>query len=449
MNAHTTDADWSHLPEHHHKAISHEMRTYFETGNCFQINQDIASINPTFLDPISGQWAVSPFVHPFEEYLHLKEFPIEKDFLSSCKKALENQIRSCREWLQEATLSFHLGDSLDLCYRGTWAKSFDIVDCTSLPDKLGLANILNAAKLPLVDDNQAIILTRSSPWQENSSVIRYESTKDFVEESLCAPIEMIPSLYGVTLVNPVRLGTAQPLKGKFRNSIRLVWRNSYGYKNICVNLSGAIEQYFEDLQSRCFGTCETLNAELSETFSPLAYCFLTSSFLSRVELSETHRLAIAQPALSPNLQLAWNTLQAWMDGSEVLQVKIQFTNLTISNDDGRLLRLVLNVNDSGIHFIQNFTFQRESCSNFSVAFMLLKEHPLDIENTVAYLESTATSNRVTSFSSMKDWSFSISDFPMPFKAKEVSDTSLLTCQEFSEFYVVDLPGIKQEGMQII
>jgi hypothetical protein len=419
-----------------------EMRIYFETGNCSQDKEIMICINPTLLEPATGHWTLISSVSPFEMYLNLKQLPAQGNFLESCKKALCNQVMSYQKWITEATLTFHIGDALELCYRKTWTEPFNIVDFSKLPNHVGLANILNAAHLVLADDPHAIILTQSSPWRENSAVSRYDSSKEFVEASLCTSIQMIPSLYGFVLVNHVHLGNTLPLKTSWRSSVRLQWKRSQNFTNMRLENSGAISDFFEALQTKIFSELEVPQSNPIElSFTPLTYCYLVSSFTFRVDLLETHRESLEQPAsLHPSSQLSWNTLQSWMNGGKILCLKII---LKLTNREAKGLRLILaNQNDKCFHFIDNFGLSRDGC-NIIASFMLLEDHRLDVENTIAYLISGNAS--VSSTCPLTDASTTVLDVSAPFPRK-TNSAAFLTCIDFEGFYHVDLPGINQEGI---
>lgn len=415
-----------------------EMRIYFETGNCFPDKEKMICVNPTLLEPETGHWALISSVSPFEIYFNLKQLPAQGDFLDSCKRGLCNQVKSYQKWIQESTLNFHIGDPLELCYRRTWTEPFNIVDCSKLPCQIGLANILNAGRLVLADDPHAVLLTESSPWRENTADIRYDSSKEFVEESLGTSIQMIPSLFGLVLINHVLLGNTLPLKTSWRSSVHLYWKHCPNFTNMRIENTGAISDFFEALQTKIFSELEVSKSNIFDSsFTPLTYCYLVSSFTARVDLLETSRESLEQPSLHPSLQLAWKTLHLWMNGGTILQLKIILK--PTSKEDGGLRLILANQNDK--HFIDNFGLRRDAC-DIIVSFMLLEDHRLDLENTIAYLISGNA--HVTSSCSLADASTTILDVSAPFTRKADS-TAFLTCQEFEGFYHVDLPGIKQEG----
>lgn len=423
-----------------------EIRIYFETGNCCE-SQDIkACINPTFLNPKTGRWALDSSVSPFETYFNLKQLPhhdFENDFLNSCKRGLYNQVKNFQKWLSNATLSLNIGDPLELCYCKTWTELFNIVDCSKLPDHVGLANILNAARLALVDDPHAVLLTHSSPWRDNTTGVRYDSAKEFIEESLCSSVQMIPTLYGLMLINHVHLGNPLPLRTSWRPSVRLQWTHSPSFKNMHIESGGAIGDFFETIQAKYLCNFESEKPKICESsFTLLAYCYLVSSFIARVELVETHREGLEHPPLPPSLQLAWNTLLAWMKGSRVLHMKI---NLLLTNKEDGPLRLVLATqNDATVQYIDNFGLSCDGC-DIAVSFMLLENHNLDLETTALYLTSGIAQTTISSSCFLADASSTLFHFPPPFRPKDNS-SAFLTCLEFEDFYHVDLPGIAQDDI---
>jgi hypothetical protein len=417
-----------------------EMRIYFETGNCCQDKEKMICINPTLLEPGTGSWALISSVSPFEIYFNLKQLPAQEHFLGSCKRVLCNQVKSYQKWIPEATLTFHIGDALELCYRRSWTEQFNIVDCSKLPCQVGLANILNAGRIMLADDPHSILLTQSSPWGENTADIRYDSSKEFVEESLCTSIQMIPSLFGLVLINHVHLGNTLPLKTSWRSSVRLQWKHCPNFTNMRLENSGAISDFFEMLQTKIFVELEVPKSSTFESsLTPLTYCYLVSSFTARVDLLETSLESLEQLSLHPSSQLAWNTLHCWMNGGKILCLKIFLKPTT--NKEVRGLRLILACQNDK-HFIDNFELTRDGC-NIIVSFMLLEDHCLNLANTIAYLISGNAP--VSSSSPLTDASTTILDISAPFTRK-ANSTAFLTCLEFEGFYHVDLPGIKQEGI---
>ena len=438
------NTDLSHLPDYHARAIKEEMRIFFETGNCSRTQEIKVCINAMLLEPSTGQWGMIPLSSPFEAYLNVGQLPVKSDLLSACKSVLSDQIASYQKWLfQEATMSFHVGDAFELCYRRTWTNAFNIVDCSKLPDRLGLVNILNASRVALADDPHAIISTHSSPWRDTTSTHRYPSTKEFVEDSLSTSIQMIPSLYGLTLTNHVRLGNPSPLRRTWRASVRLQWKKSPCFTDLRVAFTGAIEQFFLDLQLMCFNGSESRKTHIYESFTPLTYCYLLASFTERVEVHESDRKAMEQPAcLQSSSKLAWNTLLAWMKGDKILHLSIKLAP-TIK-EEGHL-RLILNThNDEDVQCIDNFDLVCDG-NNIVVKFMLLEDHNLKLENVAAYLARDILSTPVTSSCCLADASSTILAYSMPFTPK-VDSISFLTCLEFEEFYCIGLTGVPQQGI---
>lgn len=75
-----------------------------------------------------------------------------------------------------------------------------------MAEQFGLANDINATGQILSKEPESILITESSNWSTLSpTVIKY------AEESLCAPLSMLPTMYGVRLADP-------------SNPSRLIWR---------------------------------------------------------------------------------------------------------------------------------------------------------------------------------------------------------------------------------
>lgn len=157
--------DLSHLPDYHHNAMVKEIRAYFETGCCHFTDCEIkVCINPTLLDPATKKWDLKPLTHPFQDYLNRKPLSVQRDLLTCCVSLMGEQIASYREELKTTEISFAIGDPLDLCYKNhNWMGQFHVVDTTNLPDQIGLANLLNAASLPLLIDDPRVSQLQIEP----------------------------------------------------------------------------------------------------------------------------------------------------------------------------------------------------------------------------------------------------------------------------------------------
>jgi hypothetical protein len=442
--------DLSHLPEYHHQAISKEIRSYFESGsNKIKAGDKVVSINPTLLHPTTHQWALDPLTHPFQLYLHRSNLVLRKDFLSTCQLLLGEELKRCKNLLKTTPLSFYIGDALTLCYTQYWNDCFDVVDCSHVPDSFGLANILIAARMSLADNNEALIITQSSPWPENSTSTTYSSGKEFVEQSLGSQVSMLPTLYGLTLVNHVMLGNLLPLKGSRRSSICLFWKKALCYSpNVEIDTSSSINQFIDEMHRRCFVGVES---SINEKYTPLTFGYLTASLSSRVSLSEPLCQALIAPQLSSPFQLAWKTIRAWMDGRKIIQIT---ATLSLINKDAGPLRLVLaSYVQSRVHFIDNVELSWDSENkNILASFLLLEDHQLNLKETVVYLAYGIASIPVTVPCPLKD--ASITEFfiyPTIFQSNHLKPTStdekqtkIVSCLEFDDSYKVHLciPGLE-------
>jgi len=442
--------DLSHLPEYHHQAISKEIRSYFESGsNKIKADDKVVCINPTLLHPSTKQWALDPLTHPFQLYLHRSNLVLRKDFLSTCQLLLGQELKRCKNLLKVTPLSFYIGDTLTLCYNQCWNDCFDVVDCSRLPDSLGLANILIAARMSLADSKEALIITQSSPWPENSSTTAYSSGKEFVEQSLGSQISMLPTLYGLQLVNHVILGNLLPLKGSRRSSICLFWKKAYSYSpNVELGPSSSINQFIDEMQRRCFVGVES---SVNEKYTPLTFGYLAASLSSRVSLSEPICQALIAPQLSSPFQLAWKTVKAWMEGRKIIQLT---ATLSLINKDAGPLRLVLaSYAQSRVHFVDNVELSWDADNkNILASFLLLEDHQLNLNETVVYLAYGIASIPVTVPCPLKDASTTeFISYPTIFQSNHLKSTLTdeqqsngVSCLEFDDCYKAHLsiPGLE-------
>ena len=102
----------------------------------------------------------------------------------------------------------------------------------------------------MADDPDAVILTDTVSWQ-----FIKPSVAEFVELSLCCPLSMIPTLYGLKLLDNVRLGSSVPVKvwREVPNSIPLRWQRALNYSaNVELDLSPALKNAINRLKELCF-----------------------------------------------------------------------------------------------------------------------------------------------------------------------------------------------------
>jgi hypothetical protein len=99
------------------------------------------------------------------------------------------------------------------------------------------------------DDPDAVILTDTVSWQ-----FLKPSAAEFVEMSFCCPLSMIPTLYGLKLLDNVRLGSSVPVKvwREVPKSTPLRWQRALHYStNVQLDLSPALKNAINRLKELC------------------------------------------------------------------------------------------------------------------------------------------------------------------------------------------------------
>ena len=181
-----------------------DMKCYLHSGNYVAPSGPVTCLNPTLLFTIHDELQVKISGFPFDAYVPV---PFEKQLVpgfesikeevySYCKSKLQEMVTILRARKNRVTFYFHFGDCLELCLRKEeMKKKFEVIHCScSTTEKIGYANIISACYSALSGPD-AVLLTNillihlHVKWQ--LSVLEY------IESSLCYPLSMIPTLYGV------------------------------------------------------------------------------------------------------------------------------------------------------------------------------------------------------------------------------------------------------------
>ncbi len=291
--------------------------------------------NPTLLDPITHRWQVdSPC--PFDSYLPLPKEELitsanEEILIQSCQKILKRFVEAYRRHMKTVKISIHLGTALEFCCTRA-AEKFDVIDCSSsILDDIGLANLIVACSDRLSDNPNAVLFTETINWIEVApSVLQY------VENSLCAPLSMIPTLYGWHLLDYVELGDSSPniMRHPVWHSVNLSWKKAPIYQNAVLISSPALNRFLDQFAQKCFVETKYFNGESSKEncriekwLTPLTFSYIINSLIHRVRgdswLKEAPKLEI--PSV---FTLAKRTADAWRDGQVIskLSFDIRFTD---------------------------------------------------------------------------------------------------------------------------
>jgi len=205
-------------------------------------------VNPTLIDPETERWIVENNTCPFSSYLpfvmeELDSSANEGIIIRYCHRVLKKILVAYHSRKANVEFAFHLGDPLEIAYQPSQVR-FDVVDCSILADKTGLANALNAGGRRLSDQPESLLLAESSAWNS----LGVASVVDYVEMSLCAPLSMLPTIYGLRLTNPIQqelIPVSCP--------VRMMWRRTPNYDNFGdADLNPSLQPFLSQLAKKCF-----------------------------------------------------------------------------------------------------------------------------------------------------------------------------------------------------
>jgi hypothetical protein len=275
-----------------------EIKRYYQTGSCNPSSTILksAAVNPTLLELKSlwsliktPRWRVDVYSSPFIGFLPLpfEELETNEEDIAAlhCQKMLKKFVASYRQIKNNINFHFHWSDNLEFCLIGT-NEMFDIIDCSDLADKVGLTNLIISVS-PRLDhqSSDALMITESSEfWCALAS-----SIANYVEEALCAPLSMIPSLYGVRLAHDASLGSNQmALVGNSEGfpDITLTWRKAPQFENVSLGFSPSLELCLKNLEKKCYFMEEKdksheKDKKFFRSYTPLTYYYTVKNLVSR------------------------------------------------------------------------------------------------------------------------------------------------------------------------
>ena len=325
----------SQLPNSLDKEIEH----FVKTGNCEPITEKTVCLNPTLLTPQLEISCVNYLTSPFEAYFpvsledqiasaSLFELNGGKNAVSYCKSKLQSLVFLLRSRRTRVKFYFHFGDCLELCFRDTNLQNkFQVVHCSDLVDHDGLANLLLAASLCLSNNYpEAALLIDTVSWiglKRPKVPECVQTIAEFIELSLCCPLSMIPTIYGVKLTNHVQLGSPVCIKlhdSISVNSVTLKWIKSPAYSsNVYLDMSPTLMQAFALFSEACFVFQQKENSECASLpYSPLTFYYTLRSLVNRSKWFPGAIDTLVQKTVVPSiLNLEWRTQQEWMKGQPV------------------------------------------------------------------------------------------------------------------------------------
>lgn len=425
-----------------------EVRRFFLSGSCrLQSGSSVVCVNPTMLNPTTLCWEVHFSISPFHGYLPLtkEELDTSSDdnlLIRSCQKILKNFVSSYRSRIGVVKINVHLEDFLEFCYAST--DQFDVIDCCNLPDQIGLANVLNAATARLSDNPQSTLFTHSIKWE-----FLADTVKKYVEGSLCVPLSMIPTMYGLRVDNHVELGASSLVnlrRERTNHPVNLKWKKVPSFRNVSLAPSSSLDRCLDQLADKCFDImfprcmlgplpgdkCGML------LYTSLTYDYVVSAMAQRVGgdrwLKENRR---CEDWLSGLFDLSQRTTKAWKNGQPVLKLTAHTDKPFNTLRGTPVLRLILipctvfnnsmafkdnfDLSGPGNHMIDNFQFEmkknREGNETISVSFLLVPNHGLE-KSHLAFLMDLADGYPVYIFKALKFFQTEAFLEPHPFAAKE-------------------------------
>ena len=327
------------------KKLRPEIRQYFETGNCGQVNSSAASVNPTFLQPTTSKWLLHHEACPFFGYfpLPIKELEVKTvkngiiaDF---CKDELKKLLTAFRKRMNKIMFYFHPCDALAFCY-GDLPYKFDIIDTSTLADTLGLANLLNAAGRRLLSD-ESMLITENTDWLKVAPTV-----SKYIQEMLFCPLSLIPTLYGFRLMDNVEWGQDKPHSICHMSTLptQLRWKKTKPFDGVPLVLSPPLNKSLQRLMDACsINPCiasvyPAVRKEVCKFFSPLTFCYVLSDLIRRGGVPEPSALTGAFiSTLRPVFRKSFETCRAWMENRPVWRVNVHISSQQIVFDHRTLL----------------------------------------------------------------------------------------------------------------
>ena len=332
------------FPSSLRQKIEEEARPYYSTGSCRIANgMGNVCVNPTMLDPTTYRWQVHYELSPFYGYLPLtrEELDTSNDkgiLIRTCQKILKNLVADYKKRIDGVKIFFHLEDAVEFCLSES-TLVFDVIDCSNLADHIGLVHLINGCEKILADTPGAMLFTETMVWK-----LLGPSGLEYVEETLCCPLSLIPTIYGLQLLSHVELGSSKPTNYFYGliPPIMLCWKKAPTFQNVTLNSSPDLNRCLKKLSQRCFlpkhlQNCKVLmeNSEktgarhfLGELLSltPFTFSYVVNSMIARVGGGDP--LCFDAVELPPVYNLSRRTLEAWKNNETLLQFSsAMLTNL--------------------------------------------------------------------------------------------------------------------------
>ena len=317
--------------------LKQELERYYKTGNCSESTTPIVCPNPTLLDPVTGQWYVHYTACPLDGYLPLpwRELADTPDhqqglILRYCQTELRKELTAFRNRSRNFKFSFYSSDALAFCYKDSPLK-FDVISASDLGDVVGLVNVLNAATRRL-RSAQSLLITETVQWYHVAPTV-----SQYLQEVLCCPLSLIPTIYGVRLIDSIDRGRETPPK-LIAQTTRIAWKRALPFEGVHLVLSPNLERSLKQLKDQCFrlssapfpSVCDVSGRCGTVCYSQLTFRYVVADMIQRGVFQDPAALmSSAFSRLPPVVNKSLEVTKAWADQRPVWRVSFPYhLNLT-------------------------------------------------------------------------------------------------------------------------
>ena len=401
-------------------SVDEEIENLVKTGNCLPIVDKIVCLNPTFF--VQANWQPFYLSCPFDAYFPV---PVDEQLASTetgfattsvyryCQSKLEALVTAVRAKKDRIQFHFYFGDCLELCLgEKKLINKCEVVHCSDLGDRVGLANLILAASHclssgnPGSDSANAVLVTETSHWKNVVGMQRLNTEKhvdetlaDYITISLRCPLSLVPTLYGLRLTNHAHLGS--PLCVQRHDSISasrltLKWLRTFGYSNnvrvdVSPDMKTAIDRFVDpSFLIKAKNRPPPGIPELPNT--PLSFYYFIFSLADRMKWSkERIETVFCNLPIPTDYQLEWRTQRSWMMGESVLLYSLE--------NSGLLRDAFLEASD--MCFIQLLLVSPRHLKRFNAQFGM--QLPVEFFSGVTCIENVSWSR------SRKDFMFDATD----------------------------------------
>jgi hypothetical protein len=148
---------------------------------------------------------------PFEEELAADFVKTSEDAYTYCKSRFKQLLADFGVRNSRVSFHCHFGDCLDLClWKDELKKKFQVIHCSfGISSRVGITNLISSTSGCLAD-HEGVLLTNMN--LEYTQAAWKGSFLDYIESTLCSPLSIVPTLYGMRLTNHFMLGSPSPVK---------------------------------------------------------------------------------------------------------------------------------------------------------------------------------------------------------------------------------------------